>query len=118
MHKTYLLLAVVLGLAISVKAQSYYLSKNEKSTCSSITPSIKTIQTNNQLTLELIGYPQEHLKDVSIMTKLGIIVKTEGTLQSKKAVLDITHLDINRSYLIHLKTSSEEVFIEKFMKVI
>ncbi len=114
---TYLILAF-LGLTTIGHSQTYIFGEVEVDNGEAdITLSIDPEQPTNELKLELGGYLEDSIEDVIIMTEVGINVEKWEALQSKEAVLDISKLDRQRPYLLHLKTSSGDVFIEKFVKV-
>lgn len=116
----YLLLMALLCLATIGQSQTYIFNNTdnvEEQQDSDITLSIETDQPTNELKLALGGYLQESIEDVKIMTQVGISVQSWESLETKEAVLDITDLDRQKPYILHLKTSSGEIIIEKFVKV-
>ncbi len=113
---TYLILAF-LALTTMGQSQTYIFGNTDANNEADIILSIDAEQPTNELKLELGGYLEDNIQDVIIITEVGINVEKWESLQSKEATLDISRLERQRPYLLHLKTSSGEVFIEKFVKV-
>lgn len=99
-------------------SQAYIFETVEKSeNDNDITLIMKPKYPSETLQLHLGGYLQEDINDITIMTEVGLNIKRWESVQSKDIVLDLTELDRQKPYLLHLKTSSGEVLIERFIRV-
>ena len=82
-----------------------------------ITLTMSPKQPSETLEIELGGYLQEDIKDIIIMTEVGLNLKSWEAIESKAIVLDLSELDRQKAYLLRLKTSSGEILIERFTRV-
>ena len=114
----YILFVLFMMFAIVGNSQTYIFSKDAGCQITNdLTLTLDPAEPSETLRLQLGGYLQEDIDDVTIMTEVGLSVKSWQAVNSKDVELDLTELERQKPYLIHLKTSSGEVIIEKFVKV-